>query len=64
MGADLWLTDGLQAVQLEDGTTAYITTAGAEALFTEGAQLESTQLTLEQLNQVSRFYTDLANGVY
>ena len=44
--------DGFQAVQLEDGTTAYIATTGTEAMFADGTPIETAQLTLDQLNQV------------
>ena len=51
------ISDGLQAVQLEDGTTAYIAHAGAEGIFTDTTQLDpnilshfaqSTQVRLDQ----------------
>ena len=44
-------TEGLQAIQLEDGTTAYITHPSAESLFGDAqiTNLDSSTLSLDQL---------------
>ncbi len=45
----LTVGDGLQAIQLEDGTTAYISQSAA-SLFSEGAAgIDANALNLEQL---------------
>lgn len=46
-----FISEGLQAIQLEDGTTAYITHPTTENLFGDAGNcsLESTSLSLEQL---------------
>ena len=41
--------DGLQAIQLEDGTTAYISQSAAATVFNDGSTLESASLSLENL---------------
>ena len=41
--------DGLQAIQLEDGTTAYISQSTAATVFNDGSALETSSLSLENL---------------
>ena len=41
--------DGLQAIQLEDGTTAYISQSAAATVFNDGSTLEDASLRLENL---------------
>jgi hypothetical protein len=51
--------EGLQAIQLEDGTTAYITTPSAESLFGDSqiTSLDSSTLSLDQLAAQVRYQT-------
>ncbi len=49
------VAEGLQAITLEDGTTAYIAHPNPEALFGEAA-LVGTSLNLEHLSHVSSFW--------
>lgn len=60
--------DGLQAIILEDGTTAYLATQqtpGGGGQLIDNAQLEATTLTLDQLTSpgVSGVQTLLSNGL-
>ena len=56
-------TDGLQAIILEDGTTAYLATQQAPQ-FIENTQLEPTTLTLDQLTaQGQAVQTLIPNGM-
>ena len=43
------MDQGLQAITLEDGTTAFIAHPNPEAIFTDGSGLENGSLNLEQL---------------
>lgn len=51
-------SEGLQAIQLEDGTTAYITHPSAESLFGDAqiTNLDSSTLSLDQLATQVRQY--------
>ena len=50
--------DGLQAIQLEDGTTAYISQSTAATVFNDGSALETSSLSLENL-QTQVYYNIL-----
>lgn len=54
----MMFSEGLQAIQLEDGTTAYITHPSAESLFGDAqiTNLDSNTLSLDQLATQVRQY--------
>ena len=49
MNLSAHVTEGLQAVQLEDGSTAYIAHNPPENIFVDSAALDPNSLNLEQL---------------
>ena len=55
--------DGLQAIQLEDGTTAYISQSPATTVFNDGSALETSSLSLENL-QTQVYYNILFAQLY
>ena len=55
--------DGLQAIQLEDGTTAYISQSTAATVFNDGSALETSSLSLENL-QTQVYYNILFAQIY
>ena len=55
--------DGLQAIQLEDGTTAYISQSTSATVFNDGSALETSSLSLENL-QTQVYYNILFAQLY